>query len=108
VDVARSGQSVDVDVIDDGPGLSAADRRRAAERFWRAPDTSDAEGSGLGLPIVAALADASGGGLRLLPAYPRGLDAKLSLPAAELPADAADAPVTGAASAPAAQRLASR
>jgi signal transduction histidine kinase len=83
VDVARSGPSVDVDVVDDGPGLSADERHRAAERFWRAPDASDADGSGLGLPIVAALAEASGGGLRLLPAYPRGLDAKLSFPAAD-------------------------
>jgi hypothetical protein len=35
------------------------------------------------LHIVAALAEASGGALRLFPAYPSGLDAKLSFPAAE-------------------------
>jgi hypothetical protein len=40
--------------------------------------------SGLGLPIVAALAEASGGALRLFPGYPSGLDAKLSFPAADL------------------------
>jgi signal transduction histidine kinase len=45
-------------VIDQGPGLSAEDRQRAFNRFWRGPGTSP--GSGLGLAIVQQLAVASG------------------------------------------------
>ena len=41
-------------------------KRRALDRFWRA-DSSKA-GSGLGLPIAKALANASGGSLELLDA----------------------------------------
>jgi two-component system, OmpR family, sensor histidine kinase QseC len=37
-------------VADDGPGLSAAQRERAFDRFWRG--ASDTTGSGLGLAIV--------------------------------------------------------
>jgi signal transduction histidine kinase len=72
-----------VHVVDDGPGLPEEQRQRATERFWRAPGTQNVTGSGLGLPIVAVLVEASGGRLDLLPATPRGLDARLWLPASE-------------------------
>ncbi|HEX2418514.1 MAG TPA: HAMP domain-containing sensor histidine kinase [Micromonosporaceae bacterium] len=74
-----------VHVVDDGPGLSEEQRQRATERFWRAPDAQNMDGSGLGLPIVAVLVEASGGQLDLLPAAPRGLDVRLWLPAARRP-----------------------
>jgi signal transduction histidine kinase len=82
VDVWPFGSTVDIHVVDDGPGLSDEERRRATERFWRASDAQNTDGAGLGLPIAAALVRASGGRLRLLPAYPRGLDAHVSFPAA--------------------------
>jgi signal transduction histidine kinase len=74
--------SVALHVIDDGPGLGDADRMRATDRFWRASGTQNVDGSGLGLPIAAALVAASGGQLDLLPAQPCGLDARLTFPAA--------------------------
>ncbi len=80
VDVTLGDGSVEIDVVDDGPGLSAEERRLAAERFWRAPHAQNVDGAGLGLPIVAVLAEVSGGGLRLLPVSPHGLDAKLTFP----------------------------
>jgi signal transduction histidine kinase len=80
VDVKPNGASVDIDVVDDGPGLSAEERRLAVGRFWRAPHAQNDDGAGLGLPIATVLAEVSGGGLRLLPALPHGLDARLTFP----------------------------
>jgi signal transduction histidine kinase len=74
--------TVVVHVTDEGPGLGDDERMRATERFWRGPGAHDVDGSGLGLPIAAALVTASGGRLDLLPALPRGLDARLTFPAA--------------------------
>lgn len=71
---------VAIHVVDSGPGLSEAQRVRATERFWRAPGAHNVDGSGLGLPIVAVLVEASGGRFNLLPAVPHGLDARLWLP----------------------------
>jgi hypothetical protein len=44
--------SIELHVIDQGPGMSATDRGRAFDRFWRAPDAGN-DGSGLGLTIVS-------------------------------------------------------
>jgi signal transduction histidine kinase len=55
---------IELHVIDEGPGLSLDDRRRAFERFWR-PRGAGPEGFGLGLAIVDQLARASGGEARL-------------------------------------------
>jgi signal transduction histidine kinase len=71
-----------VHVIDTGPGLTEQQRELAMERFWRAPDAQNVDGSGLGLPIVAVLVEASGGRLELLPNAPTGLHARLWFPAA--------------------------
>jgi two-component system, OmpR family, sensor histidine kinase TctE len=68
-------------VEDDGPGIPVAERQRVFERFHRGKDAS-ADGCGLGLPIVAALArqhggkvslggTPSGGGLRVEVRLPR-------------------------------------
>lgn len=94
IDVGPDG--VELHVIDDGPGLSDDDRRRATERFWRAPDAQNLDGWGLGLPIAAVLVQASGGTLTLHAADPRGLDARVIFPA--VPAEpVAVAPMAGAA-----------
>nr|WP_063826026.1 HAMP domain-containing sensor histidine kinase [Streptomyces antibioticus] len=65
-------------IIDQGPGLSAADRERAFDRFWRSSD-SHHDGTGLGLPIVRHLINASGGSITLRPAPGTGLDAHIRL-----------------------------
>lgn len=68
-------------VIDTGPGLSGDARTRAHEAFYRAPGTM-VPGSGLGLTVVAQVAEVHGGWLELSPTYPHGLSARLWL---ELP-----------------------
>lgn len=56
-----------IDVDDDGPGIPEADRDRVFQRFTRLDEsrTTDAGGSGLGLPIARDLARALGGTLDL-------------------------------------------
>jgi len=77
VEVRVDDASVEIHVIDDGPGLSEDSRKRANERFWRAPDVQNLDGAGLGLPIAQVLVESSGGSLDLLPAASGGLDARL-------------------------------
>lgn len=76
VKVQVSGHSVELHVLDQGPGLTPEECTRAFDRFWRA--NSDRHGSGLGLAIVAQLARASGGKAELLPRPDGGLDAFVS------------------------------
>lgn len=71
--------AVELHVTDAGPGMTAEQRGRAFERFWRAPDTAG-RGFGLGLAIVHQLVTASGGEVRLQPGTGgRGLDAVVVL-----------------------------
>ena len=90
VEVAPEGSRVSVTIVkgtathelvvaDEGPGLSDGNKARALERFWRA-DRSE-PGTGLGLPIAAALAKASGGGLELRDGPTGGLTVHVTLPA---------------------------
>jgi signal transduction histidine kinase len=74
---------VEVQVIDDGPGLTRTERLHAFDRFWRAstkPGTLG--GTGLGLPIARRLARLDGGDLELDESETGGIRAILRLPAA--------------------------
>jgi two-component system OmpR family sensor kinase len=52
-----------IEVADEGPGMSNEEAGRVFERFWRSDPsrTRSSGGAGLGLSIVAAIADAHGG-----------------------------------------------
>ncbi|MET1000702.1 MAG: ATP-binding protein [Acidimicrobiia bacterium] len=77
VRVTRADGFVELHVVDSGQGLSADERLRAFDRFWRAPG-AESGGTGLGLAIVAQLAAASGGDAALLPgAGAQGTDAQV-------------------------------
>lgn len=67
---------------DTGPGLSKESRARAFERFWRADDSRgrSSGGSGLGLSIVKAIAQAHGGDALIFPANQPGLAVEIRLP----------------------------
>ncbi len=69
--------SIDIHVIDEGPGLDAAARARAFDRFWRG--RADGSGTGLGLAIAARLAEVSGGSVHLDAPPEGGVDAVLTL-----------------------------
>ncbi|MFJ2903207.1 MULTISPECIES: ATP-binding protein [unclassified Streptomyces] len=78
-------------VMDEGPGMTEEQRRRAFDRFWRAPDAPKG-GTGLGLALVQRLAHASGGEARLGVAPLGGLDAIVRLPSARAETPRAETP----------------
>ena len=82
VSARRVGDRVQVDVSDEGPGMSPEHRARAFERFWRGGDSQHRSGSGLGLAIVRQLAIVNGGSVELLERHPRGTTARVTLLAA--------------------------
>jgi signal transduction histidine kinase len=61
VEVRSAGGLVAVRVTDHGEGIPTDDQERVFERFWRG--RSDAQGTGLGLPIARQVALAHGGTL---------------------------------------------
>jgi signal transduction histidine kinase len=81
IEVSAEGGSAVVDVVDEGPGIPAADRERVFDRLVRLDDarTRDGGGAGLGLPIARALARAHGGALRVVASGP-GARLRLTLP----------------------------
>jgi signal transduction histidine kinase len=70
-------------VADEGPGLSDELKVRALDRFWRLDGSRP--GTGLGLPIAQALAQASGGWLTLHDGDAGGLAVTVTLPATDAP-----------------------
>ena len=91
VTVRREGECAVLAVADDGPGIPAADREQAFDRFARldtarSRDGAQDGGSGLGLAIVRATAQAYGGTAHLEAAgpdeQPPGLRAVVRFPVA--------------------------
>ena len=76
--VRRTGDLVDVHVVDNGPGMNAEDRERAFDRFWSKSNGSGG-GSGLGLSIVLQLVEVCGGTVSFRDVRPHGLDAVVQL-----------------------------
>lgn len=74
-----SGETIEISVADSGPGASAVDRARLTERFYRADGTSEEAGAGLGLSLVAAVAEHHRGPLAIEDNAP-GLIVRLSIP----------------------------
>jgi signal transduction histidine kinase len=70
---------IEITIADQGPGISELDRARATDRFFRAESARSTAGSGLGLALVAAVAQLHNGSLRLIDNHP-GLRAIISLP----------------------------
>ncbi|WP_287989029.1 sensor histidine kinase [Piscinibacter sp.] len=80
VRVAAEGGAARLVVLDNGPGIPAAERARAGERFFRASNASQ-PGSGLGLAIVRSIAERHGGRFEVEPGPDgQGLSAALVLP----------------------------
>jgi two-component system sensor kinase FixL len=80
VRTAAAGPVVQVDVIDDGPGLAEAARAHLFQPFY----TTKARGTGLGLATVRRIAEAHQGSIEVLHTGPGGTTMRLTLPAAGL------------------------
>lgn len=61
----RSSGEIEFSVTDNGPGVPLEDRNRVVQRFVRLENSRNEPGSGLGLSLVAAVAEAHGGRLEL-------------------------------------------
>lgn len=61
----RSSGEVEFSVTDTGPGVPEEDRERVVQRFVRLENSRTQSGSGLGLSLVQAVAEAHGGRLQL-------------------------------------------
>ena len=72
-------------VRDEGQGVSPPDATRIFERFARGNAGRGVEGSGLGLPIVAAIAEAHGGSVGLVSRPGHGATFTLDLPERSAP-----------------------
>jgi signal transduction histidine kinase len=83
----RDGESVRIEVTDEGPGIPAEEAERVFERFYR-PDAArtrgDARkggGAGLGLSIARWIVELHGGTIRVEPGEPHGTRMVVELPA---------------------------
>jgi signal transduction histidine kinase len=83
--VRRPDGRIEIDVLDDGPGVPPTERDRVLERFVRLESHRTSPGVGLGLSLVAAVARLHRGGLHLRDGLDngghKGLGAALVLPA---------------------------
>jgi signal transduction histidine kinase len=61
----RASGELEFSVTDTGPGVPDADRARIVQRFVRLENSRNEPGSGLGLSLVAAVAEAHGGRLEI-------------------------------------------
>jgi len=77
-------ETLQVVVLDQGPGIPESEHARATERFYRGEAARHTPGFGLGLTLVRAVAGLHGGCARLSDASP-GLQAVLTLPASRPP-----------------------
>ncbi len=91
VHARRAGTRVLVSVVDQGPGIEAAEQERIFEAFYRGRSATSRSwtGSGLGLAIVKGFIEANGGSISVQSLPGQGTSFLVSLPVAER----ADAPV---------------
>ncbi|WP_226799995.1 ATP-binding protein [Burkholderia sp. Z1] len=74
------GAQVRLRIADDGPGVPVDERARIFERFYRVPGTVQ-PGSGIGLSLVARIAESHGGSVEVADGIDgRGLAVILSFP----------------------------
>ena len=71
---------LNLSVRDSGPGIPPAAQERIFERFSQLGSSGATEGSGLGLPIVSAIAEAHGGSVLLSGAPGEGSTFRIRVP----------------------------
>ena len=80
VTATRTGEDVQIEISDNGPGIAPEDRARATERFVRLEKSRSQPGSGLGLSLAKAVMGFHRGSLALGDAEP-GLRVTMKIPA---------------------------
>jgi signal transduction histidine kinase len=76
---SKANGATTITIRDDGPGMTAEQKERAFDRFYRA--TPEGSGAGLGLALVKRVAELHGGEVRFSPGLEgRGLGVELVLP----------------------------
>lgn len=86
ISMARQNGTVDVSVVDSGPGIPAEAVDRLFERFFRVEasrtrhEDGDTGGAGLGLAIARRISEAHGGRLDLVSSRPGHTEFRLTLP----------------------------
>lgn len=73
----RNGKEIEVEVVDNGPGINPAEMPKVFEPFY----TTKTKGTGLGLSISRSIAEAHGGSLTFKPNEDGGVTFSLALPA---------------------------
>jgi signal transduction histidine kinase len=84
--LSTTNEPITIDIEDNGPGISDADKRNVLKPFVRgdgARNMDDAAGFGLGLSIARAIISAHGGELSLRDREPHGLIVRIELPASQ-------------------------
>jgi signal transduction histidine kinase len=76
----ESGQAL-LTVEDEGIGIPAADQENLFVRFFRAGNTGDIHGTGLGLALVRQVVEGHGGSVDLVSSLGEGTTVTLRLPA---------------------------
>ncbi|MBL8538023.1 MAG: HAMP domain-containing histidine kinase [Hyphomonadaceae bacterium] len=79
--VRTEGEAIVLEAIDNGPGIPEQDREKLGQPFERGAGAARAEGTGLGLAMVRALATLHGGALSFHDAPGGGALVRISLPA---------------------------
>jgi two-component system, NtrC family, sensor histidine kinase GlrK len=90
----RGGDTIDIEVSDEGPGIAPEDRLRVFEPFYRGHAAADVlvKGTGIGLSVVREYAQMHGGGVEVVAGERRGATLRLTLPLrAALPASSTPA-----------------
>jgi signal transduction histidine kinase len=80
VKAAAAGDHVELEVVDEGPGIAPGERGRVFERFYRADAARSGGGAGLGLAIARWIVELHGGAIRAEDAQPHGCRMVVELP----------------------------
>jgi signal transduction histidine kinase len=79
---ASGGDAIQIDVSDEGPGFPPDLAPHAFERFSRGNGARTRGGTGIGLAIVRAIAEAHGGTAEIVDTSPNGATVRLRVPIA--------------------------
>ena len=84
--VRKGGAGIEVEVLDDGPGVAEDDLSIIFTRFWRGEKSRAraSGGSGLGLAIAKHLVESQGGTIQAFNRSPHGLLIRIVVPSADV------------------------